>query len=110
MLNTEINLIDNFLNSYNESFNLIYILIFASIIFSIKFIIQLIVAWRENIFISEFREKASNKLYFNLLSRDAIKLTNKNSSEYLRNFTEEINSVTIFYYGIIKIILENNFG
>ena len=105
--NTEINFIDNFLNSYNESFNLIYILIFVSIIFSIKLILQLIVVWRENIFLSEFREKASNKLYFNLLRRDAIKLTNKNSSEYLRNFTEEINSVTLFYYGIIKITLDS---
>jgi ATP-binding cassette, subfamily B, bacterial PglK len=98
--------IDSLLSGHNQNFNLNYILIFASIIFSLKFIIQLFVVWRENIFLSEFREKASNKLYFNLLRRDPSKLTNKNSSEYLRNFTEEISNVVLFYQSIIKITLD----
>ena len=104
--NSEIHFLDNLLSSYNHDLNLNYLLIFASIIFSLKFIIQLLVVWKENIFISEFREKASNKLYFNLLRRDPSKLISKNSAEYLRNFTEEISNVVLFYQSIIKIILD----
>ena len=104
------NLETGFLLSYfsnissDANFNKILIVFF--VIFSIKFFIQIFVTWNTSSFIAKFREKTSLILYNNFLRRDPKSLLSKNSSEYLRNFTEEISQVVLFYQSIINIILD----
>jgi ABC-type multidrug transport system fused ATPase/permease subunit len=64
------------------------------------------VSWSEVDFITEFKEILSNKLFKNFLNRDTSRILNNNSSEYLRNFTYEIDLTTVFISSIIKIILD----
>ncbi len=90
--------------SSDANFNKILIVFF--VIFSIKFFIQIFVTWNTSSFIAKFREKTSLILYNNFLRRDPKNLLSKNSSEYLRNFTEEISQVVLFYQSIINIILD----
>jgi ATP-binding cassette, subfamily B, bacterial PglK len=90
--------------SSDSNFNKILIVFF--VIFSIKFFIQIFVTWNTSSFIAKFREKTSLILYNNFLRRDPKNLLSKNSSEYLRNFTEEISQVVLFYQSIINIILD----
>lgn len=81
------------------------ILFFLLIIFTIKIFITIYVSWSEVNFITEFKEVLSNKLFNNFLNRDSFKVLNNNSSEYLKNFTYEIDLTTLFINSIIKIIL-----
>ncbi len=53
-----------------------------------------------------FRERISFRMFKNFLNRDTSNLLKKNSAEYLRNFTDEINQSVTFYYSMIKIILD----
>ena len=48
-------------------------------------------------------------MFKNFLNRDTSNLLKKNSAEYLRNFTDEINQSVTFYYSMIKIIFRCNF-
>ena len=53
-----------------------------------------------------FRERISLKMFKNFLNRDSSNLLKKNSAEYLRNFTDEIQQTTTFYSSLIKIMLD----
>jgi len=101
-------IINNFLGFFIKSeitFELI--LFFILILFSIKLLILIFVSWVETDFLAEFREKISNKLYHNFLNRDVLNILKKNSAEYLRNFTEEITTSTLFIYSCLRIILDS---
>ena len=100
------------LNDYLKFFfktdlNFEIILFFIFLIFTIKFLILVFVSWMETDFLTKFREKMSNKLYHNFLNRDATSLLKKNSAEYIRNFTEEINVSSTFVLSSLKIILDS---
>jgi ABC-type multidrug transport system fused ATPase/permease subunit len=82
------------------------VLLFLLIIFTIKILIMIYVSWSEVDFITEFKEILSNKLFNNFLNRDSFQVLKNNSSEYLRNFTYEIDLTTLFINAIIKIILD----
>ena len=82
------------------------VLLFLIIIFTIKILIMIYVSWSEVDFITEFKEILSNKLFNNFLNRDSFQLLKNNSSEYLKNFTYEIDLTTLFINAIIKIILD----
>jgi ATP-binding cassette subfamily C protein len=82
------------------------IVIFLLIIFTLKILIMIYVSWSEVNFITEFKEILSNKLFNNFLNRDSFQVLKNNSSEYLRNFTYEIDLTTLFINSIIKIILD----
>ncbi len=83
------------------------ILLFIFTLFTIKFLILVFVSWLESDFLAKFREKISNKLYNNFLNRDVVNLLSKNSSEYIRNFTDEIVATSLFVQSILKIILDS---
>ena len=65
------------------------------------------VSWIQSDFLSRFREKISNKLYHNFLNRHVKNLLKKNSAEYIRNFTEEIQASTVFINSTMRIILDS---
>ena len=94
------NYIESNINSINS------LLILFLIIFTFKFLIMILVAFSESNFMATFRERISYKMFKNFLNRDATNLLKKNSAEYLRNFTEEINQSNTFYYSLIKTILD----
>ena len=107
-INNEINF--SFLNSLtfikNNLTNIYYILIFFFIVFTFKFIILLYASWLESNFLTKFRESISYKLYKNFLNRDSLNILRKNSAEYLRNFSEDINLGVLFYSSLIKVLLD----
>ena len=89
----------------NIDFTHVIFLIFF--LFTIKLIILIFVAWMESDFLASFREKISNRLYFNFLNRDVRVLLRKNSAEYIRNFTEEIPQSIVFINSCLKMILDS---
>ncbi len=93
-----------FLNTNFNSIN--SLLIFFFLIFTCKYFILILVAFLESNFMATFRERISLKMFKNFLNRDSSNLLKKNSAEYLRNFTDEINQTTTFYYSLIKIMLD----
>ncbi len=94
----------NYLETNIKSINSLLILFL--IIFTFKFLIMILVAFSESKFMATFRERISFKMFKNFLNRDTTNLLKKNSAEYLRNFTEEITQSNVFYYSLIKIILD----
>lgn len=91
----------------NSNIAFFWILTGFGVIFIIKLIILLYVSFKEAKFIASFKEKLSNKIFYNFLYRQPEQLLKKNSSEYLRNFTTEIDRTTIFFHSILKVILES---
>jgi ABC-type multidrug transport system fused ATPase/permease subunit len=91
-------------NNFN---NINYILILFLIVFTLKFIILLYLSWLESSFLTKFRESISYKLYNNFLNRDSLNIWRKNSAEYLRNFSEDINLGVLFYSSLIKVLLDS---
>ena len=97
---------EKFLADFKNSFSLksiISILLFA---FSLRFLILIFASWMESKFIAGLREKLTLNLYNNFLFRDPMKIFKKNSSEYIRNFNDEVNNVMLFYHSIIKFVLD----
>ena len=115
ILNSFLGLENSFLeiiNTYTRYFfktnlNFEQIIFFIFILFTIKLIILIFVAWLQSDFLAKFREKISNKLYHNFLNRNVKNLLKKNSAEYIRNFTEEIQASTVFINSAIRIILDS---
>ena len=96
--------LNNFVSDKENSFLLILLVFFT--IFLLKIILLIYLSWLEAGFIARFKERLSNILFKNFLSRNVYKILKKNSSEYLRNFTTEIDLITIFYYSALKFILD----
>ena len=94
----------SFLNTNFNAINSLLILFF--LIFTSKYFILILVAFLESNFMATFREKISLKMFKNFLNRDSSNLLKKNSAEYLRNFTDEIQQTTTFYSSLIKIMLD----
>ena len=104
----ENSLIYGFLNNFvsdKENSLLLILLIFFTIFF-LKIILLIYLSWLEAGFIARFKERLSNNIFKNFLSRNVHQVLKKNSSEYLRNFTTEIDLTTRFYYSTLKIILD----
>ena len=103
--NIELGFLGTFLNDYfgsQNSYNDLYSILFLFfLVFTLKYFLLVFVAWTESDFVAEFREKISYKLYNNFLNRELSYLLKKNSAEYLRKFTEEINNCVHFYHCII---------
>ena len=96
--------LNKFASDGENSFILILSIFF--IIFLLKIILLIYLSWLEAGFIARFKERLSNILFKNFLNRSVYKILRKNSSEYLRNFTTEIDLVTKFYYSILKFNLD----
>ena len=105
-LETINNLSENFFQ-INFDYNFDIIIIFIFILFTFKLLILIIVAWMQSEFLANFREKISNKIYHNFLNRDVKDLLKKNSAEYIRNFTEEIQASNQFITSNLRIILDS---
>jgi len=102
----EVGFFQVYFSRFFDNSNLHEILILFLIIFSFKFFIQIFVAWNMSSFLAMVRENTSLNLYNSFLNRDPSNLLSKNSSEYLRNFTEEVGQASLFYQSAISIILD----
>jgi ABC-type multidrug transport system fused ATPase/permease subunit len=91
---------------FEEENLLIYFLGIFFFIFTLKITILIIYSWVESKFLAEFKQKISDSLFKNFLYRDTFELLKKNSSEYLRNFTSEIEQTTHFYNSLFKLTLD----
>ena len=98
--------LNSFLSKFTDNLTLNEILLSFFFIFTFKLLLQLFATWNLSSFIAKLRERISLKLYTNFLKRDPSNLLSKNSSEYLRNFTEEIVSAALFYQSTISILLD----
>ena len=98
--------LNSFLSKFIDKINLNEILLLFFLIFTFKLLLQLFVTWNLSSFIAKLRERTSLKLYNNFLKRDPSQLLSKNSSEYLRNFTDEIGQASLFYQSTISIVLD----
>ena len=104
----ENSLIYGFLNNFvsDKENSLLLILLVFFTIFLRKILLLIYLSWLEAGFIARFKERLSNILFKNFLNRNVYKILKKNSSEYLRNFTTEIDLTTLFYYSTLKFILD----
>ena len=98
--------LQNFLKDFSKSFSLESIIFLLLLAFSLRFLILIFASWRESKFIADLRGKLTLDLYQNFLLRDPINIFKKNSSEYIRNFNDEVNNVILFYQSIIKLVLD----
>jgi ATP-binding cassette, subfamily B, bacterial PglK len=94
----------DFLNLNLNSINSLLLLFLF--IFSIKYLVMILLIFVESKFTAQFREKISYKMFKNFLNRNSSNLLKKNSAEYLRNFTDEINQNVLFYHSLIRITLD----
>ncbi len=94
-------------NFFDTELNFKQIILIIVSLFTVKFLILIFVAWIHSDFLADFREKISNKLYYNFLYRDIKNLISKNSAEYIRNFTEEILTSITFINSSLRIILDS---
>jgi len=97
---------ENFLKDFSKSFSLESIIFLLLLAFSLRFLILIFASWKESKFIADLRGKLTLDLYQNFLLRDPINIFKKNSSEYIRNFNDEVNNVMLFYQSIIKVVLD----
>jgi len=103
---------ENILYKFLDLFNvgnenlIIYVLLCFFVIVLLKILILIYVSWSEAEFLAKFKESLSNRLFKNFLGRNAHQILKKNSSEYLRNFTSEIDQSGIFFFCILKLILD----
>lgn len=103
--NLQAGFFENFLKDFSESFSLESIIFLLLLAFSLRFLILIFASWMESKFIADLREKLTLDLYQNFLLRDPINIFKKNSSEYIRNFNDEVSNVMFFYQNIITITL-----
>ena len=105
--NSFLEIIDNYTNYFFKiNFQFEQVIFFIFILFTFKLLILIFVAWIQSGFLAQFREQISNKLYHNFLNRNVRNLLKKNSAEYIRNFTEEIQASTVFINSAMRIILD----
>ena len=98
--------LENLLKDLSKSFSIESIIFILFLAFSLRFLILIFASWMESKFIADLREKLTLNLYQNFLLRDPINIFKKNSSEYIRNFNDEVTNVVLFYQSIIKIVLD----
>ena len=98
--------LENLLKDFSKSFSLESIIFILLLAFSIRFLVLIFASWMQSKFIADLRETLTLNLYKNFLLRDPINIFKKNSSEYIRNFNDEVTNVVIFYRSIIQIVLD----
>ena len=99
-----IKIIGNYLPDNANSILIILSIFF--VVFFFKIVLLIYLSWFESNFVAKFKERLSNTLFDNFLKRQAYQILKKNSSEYLRNFTTEIDLIGVFYYSALKLTLE----
>ena len=87
--------LENLLKDFSKSFSLESIIVILLLAFSIRFLILIFASWMQSKFIADLRETMTLNLYKNFLLRDPINIFKKNSSEYIRNFNDEVTNVVI---------------
>ena len=87
---------------FNSIYNLLAIFLF---IFFIKFIFLIYFYYYQTKFIYNFKEKLSNKLFFNYLNKK-YSLVKKNSSTLLSNVINEVDFVTNYLDSLSKLFLD----
>ena len=98
--------LENLLKDFSKSFSLESIIVILLLAFTIRFLVLIFASWMQSKFIADLRETLTLNLYKNFLLRDPINIFKKNSSEYIRNFNDEVTNVVIFYRSIIQIVLD----
>ena len=98
--------LENLFKDFSKSFSIESIIFILFLAFSIRFLVLIFASWMQSKFIADFRETLTLNLYQNFLLRDPINIFKKNSSEYIRNFNDEVTNVVTFYRSIIQIVLD----
>lgn len=93
-------------NSFNFSKNFNFVLTIFFLIFTFKLLIMTLTSWLESYLLADFQKKINFNLYSNFLKRDPSNIFRKNSAEYLRNFTEEINLSMLFFSSVLRLSLD----
>ena len=86
----------------NSIYNLLVIFLF---IFLLKFVFLIYFYYYQTKFIYNFKEKLSNKLFFNYLNKN-YSLVKKNSSALLSNVINEVDFVTNYLDSLSKLLLD----
>ena len=98
--------LENLFKDFSKSFSIESIILILLLAFSIRFLVLIFASWMQSKFLADLRETLTLNLYQNFLLRDPINIFKKNSSEYIRNFNDEVTNVVLFYQSIIKIVLD----
>ena len=98
--------LENLLKDFSKSFSIESIIFILLLAFSIRFLVLIFASWMQSKFLADLRETLTLNLYQNFLLRDPINIFKKNSSEYIRNFNDEVTNVITFYRSIIQIVLD----
>jgi ATP-binding cassette subfamily C protein len=93
-------------SSNNKNLSIDLVLVFFSIAFIFKILTLVINNYFEAKFISNFKRKISDKLFYNFLNRDTNLLLKKNSSIYLKNYITQIDQTATFFNCLLKISLD----
>jgi ABC-type multidrug transport system fused ATPase/permease subunit len=86
---------------------ILYLLLFFLIFYIVKIFYLVFVSWYEQKFLASFAEKLSSKIFFNYISQNFSFFVTRNSSEFLRNLTTEIQQATAYLSSFSKLLLES---
>ncbi len=76
------------------------------LLFLIKIIFQLFYYWYESKFIYNFKQEITHTLFFIYLNQNYNFFFKRNSSEFIRNVTLEVDHIITYYLYLLKLFLE----
>lgn len=76
------------------------------LLFLIKIIFQLFYYWYESKFIYNFKQEITHTLFFIYLNQNYNFFFKRNSSEFIRNVTFEVDHIITYYLYLLKLFLE----
>ena len=86
---------------------ILYLLLFFLIFYIVKIFYLVFVSWYEQKFLALFSEKISSKIFFNYISQNFSFFATRNSSEFLRNLTTEVQLAAAYLYSFSRLLLES---
>ena len=86
---------------------LTYALSLFFIFYLIKILFLIWYTWFENKFLYSFKESLSSDLFKKYINQNFSFFHGRNSSEFLRNITSEVDQFSAYLMSIIKLLLEN---
>jgi len=86
---------------------ILYLLLFFLIFYIIKILFLVFVNWSEQKFLTSFAEKTSSKFFLNYISQSFSFFAKRNSAEFLRNLTTEIQQFSAYLNSFSKLLLES---
>ena len=94
-----------YLNINNEKL-FFYLIFLFLLIYLIKIALLIFITWYEQRFLATFKEKLSANLFYNYIKQNFSFFLGKNSSEIFRKTILDIDVVTLFLQGFLRVLLE----